>query len=403
MPEGPPSLDTVGGIRAGSPEFRRVSLALFAAGFATFALLYHVQPLLPLLADTFRVAPAESALALSLATGFLSVSLLLSGALADVFGRKPVMVASLTLSALLTLVTAIIPSWHGLLLARALFGVTLAGLPAVAMAYLGEETHPAALDRAMGLYIAGSAMGGMAGRLVTGVVVDFLPWQAATIGIGLLGLASSFAVWRSLPVSAGFVRRPARLGSMLRALLSPLGRADLRLLFAQGFLLMGGFITIFNYMGFRLLLPPFDLPQSVVALIFSAYLLGMGSSSFIGRLTGRWGRPRVMAGAVLTMAAGVGLTLFDSLHAIVPGIGLMTLGFFGAHSIASGWVGALAPATGKAQSSSLYLFSYYMGSSLVGAAGGVVWAGLGWGGLVAVVAGMLALSLAAIGLLARKG
>ena len=118
MPEGPPSLDTVGGIRAGSPEFRRVSLALFAAGFATFALLYHVQPLLPLLADTFRVAPAESALALSLATGFLSVSLLLSGALADVFGRKPVMVASLTLSALLTLVTAIIPSWHGLLLAR---------------------------------------------------------------------------------------------------------------------------------------------------------------------------------------------------------------------------------------------------------------------------------------------
>lgn len=403
MPEGPPSLDTVGGIRAGSPEFRRVSLALFAAGFATFALLYHVQPLLPLLADTFRVAPAESALALSLATGFLSVSLLLSGALADVFGRKPVMVASLTLSALLTLVTAIIPSWHGLLLARALFGVTLAGLPAVAMAYLGEETHPAALDRAMGLYIAGSAMGGMAGRLVTGVVVDFLPWQAATIGIGLLGLASSFAVWRSLPVSAGFVRRPARLGSMLRALLSPLGRADLRLLFAQGFLLMGGFITIFNYMGFRLLLPPFDLPQSVVALIFSAYLLGMGSSSFIGRLTGRWGRPRVMAGAVLTMAAGVGLTLFDSLHAIVPGIGLMTLGFFGAHSIASGWVGALAPATGKAQSSSLYLFSYYMGSSLVGAAGGVVWAGLGWGGLVAVVAGMLALSLGAIGLLARKG
>lgn len=403
MKEAPPSLSALAGIRTGSPEFRRVSLALFAAGFATFALLYHVQPLLPLLAETFDVAPAESALALSLATGFLSVSLLLSGALADVFGRKPVMVASLTLSALLTLVTAIIPSWHGLLLARALFGVTLAGLPAVAMAYLGEEMHPTALDRAMGLYIAGSAMGGMAGRLVTGVVVDFLPWQAATIGIGLLGLISSVAVWRSLPVSAGFVRRPARLGSMLRALAAPLRHGDLRLLFVQGFLLMGGFITIFNYMGFRLLLPPFDLPQSVVALIFSAYLLGMGSSSSVGRLTARWGRPRVMAGAVLVMAVGVGLTLGNSLYVVVPGIGLMTFGFFGAHSIASGWVGALAPVSGKAQSSSLYLFSYYMGSSLVGAAGGIVWAALGWGGLVAVVSGMLLLSLTAIGLLARKG
>ncbi|WP_292909901.1 MFS transporter [Niveispirillum sp.] len=403
MMDAPSWFSVLAGVRIGTPEFRRVSLALFAAGFATFALLYHVQPLLPLLADSFQVAPAESALALSLATGFLSFSLLLSGALADVFGRKPVMVASLALSALLTVVTAVIPSWHGLLLARALFGVTLAGLPAVAMAYLGEEMHPTALDRAMGLYIAGSAMGGMAGRLVTGVVVDFLPWQAATIGIGALGLASAFAVWRSLPVSAGFVRRPARLGSMLRALTLPLGRGDLSLLFVQGFLLMGGFITIFNYLGFRLLLPPFNLPQSVVALIFSAYLLGMGSSSSVGRLTARWGRPRVMAAGVLVMAAGVGLTLWDSLYTVVPGIGLMTFGFFGAHSIASGWVGALAPATGKAQSSSIYLFSYYLGSSLVGAAGGIVWAALGWGGLVAVVSGMLALSLMFIALLARRG
>jgi len=401
MSAGSPPLSAITGIQTGSPAFRRVSLALFAAGFATFALLYHVQPLLPLLADGFGVAPAEAALALSLATGFLSVSMLLSGALADAFGRKPVMVASLTLSALLTVLTAIIPSWHGLLLARALFGVTLAGLPAVAMAYLGEEMHPTALDRAMGLYIAGSAMGGMAGRLVTGVVVDFLPWQVATIGIGLLGLLAAFAVWRSLPVSAGFARRLVRPGLMLTALAAPLRRADLRLLFAQGFLLMGAFITIFNYMGFRLLLPPFDLPQSVVALIFSAYLLGMGSSSTVGRLTMRWGRPRVMAGAVLIMTAGIALTLADTLYTIIPGIGLMTFGFFGAHSIASGWVGALAPASGKAQSSSLYLFSYYMGSSLVGAGGGVVWAGWGWAGLVAVVAVMLALSLTAITALSR--
>lgn len=402
MPSGPPPFSAMTGIHVGSPAFRRVSLALFAAGFATFALLYHVQPLLPLLADGFGVAPAEAALALSLATGFLSVSLLLSGALADIFGRKPVMVASLTLSALLTLLTAVIPSWHGLLLARALFGVTLAGLPAVAMAYLGEEMHPNALDRAMGLYIAGSAMGGMAGRLVTGIVVDFLPWQVATIGIGLMGLLASLAVSRSLPVSAKFERRSARPGGMFTALAAPLRRGDLRLLFAQGFLLMGAFITIFNYMGFRLLLPPFDLPQSVVALIFSAYLLGMGSSSSVGRLTARWGRPRVMAGAVLIMLAGIALTVADNLYAIVPGIGLMTFGFFGAHSIASGWVGALAPSTGKAQSSSLYLFSYYMGSSLVGAGGGVVWAARGWEGLVAVVGVMLLLSLFAIAVLSRK-
>lgn len=398
MPDSPSLVGTTAGIEAGTPAFRRVSVALFVAGFATFALLYYVQPLLPLLAETFHVAPAEAALALSLSTGLLSVSLLFSGMVADRLGRKPVMVASLALSSLLTLATLVIPSWHGLLLARALLGVTLAGLPAVAMAYLGEEMHASALDRAMGLYVAGSAMGGMAGRLVTGVAVGFLPWQVVPFCIGLLGLLVSVIVWRSLPASAGFSRRPARFGPLLAAL----RRTDLLLLFVQGFLLMGTFITIFNYMGFRLLLPPFSLPQSVVALVFSAYLLGMGSSSNVSRLTARWGRARVMAGAVSVMAAGIGVTLADDLTAIVIGIGMMTLGFFGAHSVASGWVGALAPVTGKAQSSSLYLFSYYMGSSLVGAWGGIVWTGLGWGGLVALAEIMLILSLAAIVALARR-
>ncbi|MFV3076200.1 MFS transporter [Niveispirillum fermenti] len=399
----PPLDGAITGIRAGSPAFRRVSLALFAAGFATFSLLYHVQPLLPLLADTFRVAPAEAALALSLATGFLSVAMLLAGALADVYGRRPVMVASLTLSALLTLATAIVPSWHGLLAARALLGITLAGLPAVAMAYLGEEMDPGALDPAMGLYIAGSALGGMAGRLVMGVVVDFLPWQVATAGIGAAGLLAALAVWRYLPPSAGFTRRPARPRAMLSALLVPLGQGRLRLLFLQGFLLMGAFVTIYNYIGFRLLAPPFDLPQSLIGLIFAAYLLGMGSSAWVGRLVARHGRGPVMAAGVLIMAAGVALTATSLLPLVVAGIGLLTFGFFGAHSIASGWVGALAPVTGKAQASSLYLFSYYMGSSLVGAGGGVIWAAMGWTGLALVVGGLLCLSLLLIRILSRAG
>ena len=47
-------------IEAGTPTFRRATLALFAAGFSTFAVLYGVQPLLPIFADTFAVSPAES-------------------------------------------------------------------------------------------------------------------------------------------------------------------------------------------------------------------------------------------------------------------------------------------------------------------------------------------------------
>ena len=126
-------------IRSGTPVFRRTALALAAAGFSTFAVLYAVQPLLPIFADEFGVSPAESSLALSLPCGLLAVALLFVSPISEVLGRKPVMLASLFASALLTIVAALVPSWHGFLVLRALTGLAASGLPAVAMAYLGEE------------------------------------------------------------------------------------------------------------------------------------------------------------------------------------------------------------------------------------------------------------------------
>ena len=155
-------------IESGTPAFRRTNLAMFAAGFSTFALLYSVQPLLPLFAAEFQLGAAASSLALSVTTGMLAVAMLLASSLSDVWGCKPVMVVSLLASALLTLAAALAPSWPALLLLRTLLGLALSGLPAVAMAYVGEEMHPKSVGLAMGLYISGSSLGGMGGRLVTG-------------------------------------------------------------------------------------------------------------------------------------------------------------------------------------------------------------------------------------------
>ena len=197
-------------IKTGSPAFRRVTLSLTAAGFSTFAVLYCVQPLLPVFTAKFHVSPAESSLALSLSTGLLGIGLLIAGPLSDVWGRKPVMVGSLFASALLTLVASVEPSWPGLLLMRALAGLTLGGVPAVAMAYLSEEMHAKAIGLAMGLYISGNALGGMSGRLVTGVVTDISSWRVAVAAIGVLALLAAVAFWRSLPPSSNFAPHPLR-------------------------------------------------------------------------------------------------------------------------------------------------------------------------------------------------
>ncbi|NMW25861.1 MFS transporter, partial [Rhodanobacter denitrificans] len=162
-----------GPIHHGTPVFRRTNLALFAAGFATFGLLYCVQPLMPEFSRDYGVSEAGAALSLSLTTGVLAFAMLFAGALSDAWGRKSVMVVSLLSSAVLVLVTAVMPDWTALLLVRTLLGLTLSGLPAVAMTYLSEEMHVESIGLGMGLYISGSAVGGMGGRLITGVLADF--------------------------------------------------------------------------------------------------------------------------------------------------------------------------------------------------------------------------------------
>ncbi|MFZ1429446.1 MAG: MFS transporter [Geminicoccaceae bacterium] len=380
-------------IQSGTPAFRRTNLAMFAAGFSTFALLYSVQPLLPLFAVEFELSATASSLAMSVTTGMLAVAMLVASSLSDVWGRKPVMVVSLLASALLTLAAAFAPSWTALVVLRALLGLALSGLPAVAMAYVGEEMHPKSIGLAMGLYISGSSLGGMGGRLITGILVDFVSWRVALATLGGLCLMAAIVFWRSLPPSALFRPRPLHAGQLLVRGLELFGDRGLPWLFLQGFLLMGSFVTVYNYVGFRLLAPPFGLSQTVAASIFAVYLVGTVSSAVVGTLAGRLGRRRLLWAMSLLMLAGLGLTLADRLPVLVAGIGLFTFGFFGAHSIVSSWVGIRAMA-GKAQASALYLFFYYLGSSLMGSLGGLFWTSHGWPGVATLVGTLLAAAFA---------
>jgi YNFM family putative membrane transporter len=380
-------------IARGTPAFRRTNLALFAAGFSTFALLYDVQPLMPLYSDEFGLSAAAASLSLSVTTGFLAVAMLVASSLSDALGRKPVMVASLLASAVLTLLAALVPGWHGLLLVRALLGLALSGLPAVAMAYVGEEMDKGSLGLAMGLYIAGSALGGMGGRLLSGVLADLLSWRAALGALSVLGLAAGLVVWRGLPPSANFRPQPLAMGRLLARLPPHFRDAGLPWLFALSFLLMGSFVTLYNYVGYRLLAPPYGLGHAEVGAIFAVYLVGIVSSAWMGSLASRVGRRKVLWATILLMLAGLGLTLAMPLILVVAGMALFTFGFFGAHSIASSWVG-LRALEGKAQAASLYLFFYYLGSSVVGSLGGLFWSAQGWLGIVLLLGVILMAALA---------
>ncbi|MCL6704238.1 MFS transporter [Pseudomonas sp. T1.Ur] len=379
-------------IEKGTPMFMRTVLALFCGGFATFALLYCVQPMMPLLSQEFSINAAQSSLILSVATGLLAVGLLITGPISDRIGRKSVMVAALFAAALCTIASAMMPTWQGVLVLRALVGLSLSGLAAVAMTYLSEEIHPKHIGLAMGLYIAGNAIGGMSGRLIAGVLIDFVSWHTAMLVIGGLSLIAAAVFWRILPESRNFRPRSLHPRSLLDGFIMHFRDAGLPLLFLEAFVLMGAFVTLFNYIGYRLLAAPYQLDQAFVGLLSVVYLSGIYSSAKVGAMADKLGRRKMLWATIALMLAGLVLTLFTPLWLVIIGMLIFTFGFFGAHSVASSWIGRRA-LTAKGQASSLYLFSYYAGSSVAGTAGGVAWHLGGWNGVGLFIGILLLIAL----------
>ncbi|WP_091652741.1 MFS transporter [Micromonospora pallida] len=386
------------GYRTGEAGYRRVTAALFAAGLATFMLLYNTQALLPEIAATFHVSAAQSTLTLSLTTVGLGVALLVAGTASEVLGRTRLILLSLVASGLITFACAVAPGWPALLTLRLLLGITLAGLPAVATAYLREELHTDTQARAAGLYIGGTALGGMTGRLVTGLVADVADWRWALAATAAIGLVCAAVVRLTLPPSRNFVAAPAHLRHLVTLARGPLTDRALIAMSAIGACTMGAFVAVYNVTGFRLTAAPFGLSVGAAGLVFLAYPVGAVASTVAGRLVDRYGRRTVAPIGCLVAIAGALVTLPDSLPVVVLGLAVLAVGFFTVHGVVSGWVPARAYAGGVAagQAAASYLFCYYLGASVFGSLAGHAWTAGGWPAVVAlavvllVVAGLLA-------------
>ncbi|MGR3207571.1 MFS transporter [Bacillus glycinifermentans] len=368
--------------------YQKASIALFISGFVIFATLYTTQPLMPVFAKEFGISAASASLTLSISTGILAFALLAAAALADGFGLRNIMTISLFATSVLGLLTAFSPNFATLLVMRGLLGFFLAGVPAIAMTYVGEEFDPKGLGKMMGLYISGTSLGGMSGRLLTGLLTDLFGWRDALAIIGIICFVLSYLFWVFLPQPRHSARKQTNLKKTRLAYRTVFVNGRLMLLISLGFILMGSFVTMFNYIGFQLMGPPYRLSQTIIGLIFIVYLAGTLSSVYMGKKADSYGTSFMIKIAIAIMASGALITLFTWLPLKIAGIAVFTFGFFGAHSIASSWVGQQAGEQ-RVQASSLYLLSYYLGSSLAGSFGGFFWTHFEWPGIISFIAGLL--------------
>lgn len=361
-------------------KFHKVLFSLFCAGLSTFSILYCVQPILPIFSIEFHLTPYESSLSLSSSTATMALGMLFTGSLSDSIGRKIIMSSSLFLATLFTILCALMDTWNEIIIMRMLTGFALSGVAAVAMTYLSEEIHPKFLPFAIGLYISGNTLGGFSGRLLSSILINYCTWKMSLFIIGIISLTASIIFLKLLPESKNFCGISFSPKKILYNLILQCSDKILFSLFIVGFVLMGSFVTLFNYVGYRLMIKPFFLNQIVIGFLSIVYLTGIYSSLKASILIKRFGRRNVLIYSLMTMILGLLITQLNILIVIIFGLMLFSSGFFASHSIASSWIGYRAKVA-RGQASSLYLCCYYLGSSILGTLSGVFWSFGHWIGI----------------------
>lgn len=403
------------GYRHGDPMTRRIEVGLLMAGLATFTLLYNTQAILPYFTRDYSIGPAVAALSVSFATAGLGLGLLVAVPISERIGRVRLIRWSLTLASLLGVVVALVDDWNLFLLTRFVMGFVLAGLPATAAVYLKEEIHRSYATTATGIYIFGTTLGGLSGRIVSTGIIDVLdrfgltermplsPSHMALLGTAVLAIGCAIACWFLLPESRRFVAHRDRPATLVRKFGRAFRDPVLLGLYITGGLGMGTFVGAFNVLGFRLEAEPYLLSIGAIGLLYLIYPVAGYASVIAGRAADRYSLRAVLPFGSLVALVGIAIMAARPLVLVVCGMAVLAMGFFVMHSLASAWVASRSTATVgvPAQAASMYMLFYYAGSSINGNLAPLAWEAQGWWG-VTVLIGVMMTAAFVIALLLRR-
>ncbi|ATN04944.1 MFS transporter [Chryseobacterium indologenes] len=376
----------------GSRRFRNIKLCIFFSGLSVFAQLYLFQPMLPMAADYFKVSVGDTSLLVSSSTIGMASGLLFFAFRADSYSRKALMTFSLISSALLTIISTWVPSLS-LLIAIGIFkGFVVSGVSAVALAYLTEEVHAAVIGSAISMYLSGNTIGGMSGRILATLLAGEFGWRNAVLLIGIESLILGLIFWKLFPDSKFFNPQKTDYHLKVKQMKFFLTNPYMLRLYLIAALLMGVFVSVYNYLTFKLEQKPFSLSHFIIAFIFLMYIFGVFGTMIVGKLSKKFPMNTILKGFILFMLAGAMLLLSENIYILIFGLGLFTLSFFAAHTMASQMT-ALYAKRGKSSATSIYWLFYYFGSSILGSGTGYLLHAYSWNVFIAVLVCSVAIAL----------
>jgi MFS transporter, YNFM family, putative membrane transport protein len=367
-------------------DFRRFAIAV--SGFCTFLNLYAPQALLPELSREFGVGPAEISSMITAGTLAIALTAPFTGAIADVLGRKRLIVTAMFAAAIPTVMVALAGDVHTIVVWRFIQGLMLPPIFTVALAYVGDEWPPAQVAGVAGVYVMGSSIGGFCGRLIPGLLSEAVGWRAAFLVLAAISVIGAVVVVLTLPRETRFRRSEGFLASgkqMLHHLASP----RLLAIYAVGFGVLFNFIAVFTYVSFHLAAAPYDFTPAKLGFLFVTYLAGTAAAPATGWAVTRFGRRRLVLALMAIWAAGLAFLLAPPVPVIVLGLVLCAGCGMICQAISTGYVTATTH-EGRSSAVGLYVSSFYFGGSVGGFVPGLAWNLAGWPGVVALTGAVLA-------------
>ena len=352
-------------LETGSRAYRRAIVVLAFSAFLVFSNLYSVQPLLSLFSQQFNASATTVNWIFAGASLGMSVCLIPWALLGDALGRQRIMYLSLALVSMMSLLLALSETLSSWIVFRVLQGVALAGLPAVAVAYITEEFESRAVIGVVGIYIAFNSIGGISGRLLSAWITEHLGTAYAMLFFTGLTLLGTLLLFFYLPKEQYFVAQSLKIKPMIGNLCGHIRNPLLWRAFLISGLCVGIFINLFSVVTLRLSQAPWFFSTFQMSLLFLCYLGGTFAAGTVGKLTKRLRPVQGMLLGWAILVIGVALSFFQSLSLMILGLLMCSIGFFALHALASAWVGRHAPYA-RALASALYLSTYYLGASLGG-------------------------------------
>ncbi|WP_025125894.1 MFS transporter [Myroides odoratimimus] len=385
----------------GTTTYKKIKWSIFLVGVSVFAQLYNFQPILSEITQYFKVTPSESSYLVSASTLGMAIGLLLFAFIADSYPRKDIMLFSLVTSTMLTLLSVWASDFSILVNINFIKGMCISGVSAVTLAYLAEEIDPKYIGTAISFYLAGNTFGGMFGRIVAALVSGWLGWQAAVFTIGILAVVIAVAFYILFPESTFFTPKKLKIKHKLRQMKSIFRNYKILAMYLVAICLMGAFVSVYNFLGFKLESAPYNLPHYLIAMIFLMYAFGIFGNMVAGSLSDRYSPRMILLIALGLMLIGVIGMYMDNLVIILLGLTFFTISFFSGHTIASRVVTTLGKEA-KSSATALYWFFYYIGSSIIGSSTGVFVNKGNWNGFFYTLMGMTTIALLATYLSTRQ-